>query len=73
MILKRYYDDQGNMTEYDALINNEVQRVQMHEDVKASIELIKSKFGDHEECASEAAQDNLQDTRLFIDNFRGTL
>lgn len=73
MILKRYYDDQGRMTEFDAMIDNEVKRIKMQLSVKASLELIREAFGDHGECSSEEAKENLEATRPFIDNFRGTL
>lgn len=73
MILKRYYDDQGRMTSFDARINNEVRRIEMQLSVKASLELIREAFGNHGECTSDEAKENLEATRPFIDNFRGTL
>ena len=61
------------MTSFDANINNEVRRIEMQLSVKASLELIREAFGDHEECTSDEAKENLKATLPFIDNFRGTL
>lgn len=73
MKLKRFDDEKLELTSDGMLVNDDKRINEMKESVRASLDTLDDTFGDHGECSSKAAKENLEDTLLFIEPFRGTL